>query len=134
MVLEQLDRYSYIKNKFWSYYGLNCVPQIYMLKHWPPAPQDATTFDDGPCKVVMNSKETCRVGPTLIWLVSLQEEEMRTERTRDIWPQRKRPSQGAARRQPSVSQGERFQKKQNCRCFDLRLLGFRVMKTQISVL
>lgn len=94
-----------IRNRFESWYGLNCVaPRIHILKSKLLVPQILTVFEDRAFKEVIKWKEVIRIGPNPVWPVSLTVTRQDTDTgERFTWRHKERPS--------SI-QGERFRRNQ----------------------
>lgn len=66
--------------RIWGCYRLNYVsPQIQMLKSSPLVPQNVVYFEKESSKRQLMLNEPMKVSPNLVWLVSFEEEEVRTQ-------------------------------------------------------
>lgn len=59
-------------------YRIIGVLKMWMLKYWPRVPQNATLFGDRGLIRQSSYGEVTRVNPNAVWLVSLDEKEIRT--------------------------------------------------------
>lgn len=91
LTLKQKWRQHRQKYRQSPYCGLNFVSlRILMLKSLPPSISDWDSLDIGSIRRWLSENEAVRVGPTPVWLVSLEEEEIWTHRgTPEMHTQRK---------------------------------------------